>query len=135
MSKHMTDEQAAGAMPDGNMASLSGQPGAEVEAMPAGAMESEAATASTGMPGGRPGELGEMPSNSPAETVDSLDEMPAPAMAEGQPGTEGDMPSGAMEAAPKLSDAAPSATPIEAPVLEITGTWQLAMRVSQITRG
>jgi hypothetical protein len=116
------------------MASLSGQPGAEVEAMPVGAMGVDAATASTAMPDGRPGEQGEMPSDSPAETGDSLDEMPAPAMAEGQPGTEGDMPSGAMEAAPKLSDAAPSAAPIEAPVLEVTGTWQLTMRVSQITR-
>lgn len=131
MSKHMTDEQAAGGMPAGDMASLSGQPGAEVDAMPAGAMESEAATASTAMPDGQPGELGEMPSDFPAETVETSYEMPSGAMAEGQPGTEGDMPSGAMETAPKLSDAAP----IEAPVLDITGTWQLTMRISQITRG
>lgn len=135
MSKHMTDEQAAGAMPAGNMASLTGQPGAEVDAMPAGAMKSEAAIASTAMPDGRPGEQGEMPSDFPAETVETSYEMPAGAMAEGQPGRESDMPSGAMEAAPKLSSEAPSAAPTEAPVLEITGTWQLAMRVSQITRG
>lgn len=135
MSKHMTEEQAAGAMPAGDMASPSGQPGTEVEAMPVGAMGGEAVTASTAMPDGRPGEQGEMPSDFLAETVDTLNEMPFPAMAEGQPGTESDMPLGAMETAPKLSDTAPGAADIEAPVLEITGTWQLAMKVSQITRG
>jgi hypothetical protein len=135
VSKHMKDEQTAGAMPAGNMASLTGQPGDMVDAMPAGAMVSETGMAEAIMPDGQPGEQGEMPSDSPSEAGDSVNSMPAGAMVEGQAGVEGDMPSGSMEAAPPLSDEAPSAEPGESPLVTITGNWQLTMWASQITRG
>ncbi len=135
MSKHMTDEQTAGAMPVGAMASLTGQPGDMVDTMPAGAMDSEAGMAEAIMPDGQPGEQGEMPADLLTEAGESVNSMPAGAMVEGLAGVEGDMPPGSMEAASQLSDEGPSAEPGESPLVAITGKWQLTMWASQITRG
>lgn len=135
MSEHMTDEQAAGVMPAGDMAGLAGQPGNVMDAMPAGVMVEESGTAKAIMPDGQPGEQGEMPSEALAAAGDAAQSMPAGAMAEGLAGVEGNMPSGSMEAAPQLSDEAPSAGPDEPSLVTVTGQWRLTMQVSEISRG